>query len=181
MSDNNQNPSRSKPQLPEPTPTNGGPAKVPFDESLLYITGTRKEGLQRFRQFLFEDKGWSREQVDFFLAAMADRWPPIEYPLKLSMLPPLMPTMMSWEPSPFVKSVLAHPAKNTIVQAYGLGRSDLWHRSEQLYNYGGFLQAELPTLRATYSAWWKRQRARTDNLPRKKKNIQKVEKIPLTG
>ena len=111
---------------------------------------------------------------------MADQWPPIEYPLMISMWPPLMPTMMSWEPSPFVKSVLAHPAKNTIVQAYGLGRSDLWHRSEQLYNYGGFLQAELPTLRATYSAWWKRQLAnvRTENLPRKKReNIQKLKKI----
>ena len=57
----------SKSQLPEPNPATGGPAKVPFNESLLYITGTRKEGLSRFCQFLFEAKGWSREQVAFFL------------------------------------------------------------------------------------------------------------------
>jgi hypothetical protein len=86
--------SSNQSQLPEPNPTTGGPAKVPFDESLLYITGTRKEGLSRFRQFLFEAKGWSREQVAFFLAAMADQWPPIEYPLMISMWPPLMPDMI---------------------------------------------------------------------------------------
>jgi hypothetical protein len=108
---------------------------------------------------------------------MADRWPPIEYPLMISLLPPMIPGI-PWDPSPFVKSVLAHPARSTIVQAYGLDRSDLWYRSEQLYNYGGFLQAELSTLRATYKAWWKRQLAiaRTKNLPRKKKNIQKLKK-----
>ena len=168
----------SERQLPEPCPATGGPPKVPFDESLFYITGNRKEGLSRFRRFLFEAKGWSREQVDFFLAAMADRWPPIEYPLMISLWPPMMPGI-PWDPSPFVKSVLGHPARRTIVQAYGLDRSDLWYRSEQLYNYGGFLQAELPILRAIYSAWWERQLAiaRTKNLPREKKNIQKLKKL----
>jgi hypothetical protein len=151
----------SQSQLPEPYPTTGGPPKTRFDESLFFITGikTRKEGLSRFRRFLVKDKGWSLDQVDTFLAAAADRWPPTEYP-----------QISSWL---FEASLLSHPASSSLIQAFGLDRSDRWYRSDPWCNYGGFLQAELPALRATYSAWWKRQLARTENL-RKKKNIRKV-------
>jgi hypothetical protein len=164
----------SKSQLPEPYPATGGPLKTRFDESLFYITGIRKEelSLSRFHRFLLEAKGWSLDQIDTFLAAMADRWPPIEYPPHPNLGVTSVACANLWPP---IVEVLRHPARNSLIQAYGLDRPDRW------LDYGGFVRAELPALQATYSAWWKRQRARTDNLPRKKKNIQKVEKIPLTG
>jgi hypothetical protein len=173
MSDNNQNPSRSKPQLPEPTPTNGGPAKVPFDESLLYITGTRKEGLSHFRRFLIEGKGWSLEEVDTFLATMADRWPPAEYPLITNLFPTsLFPIGVAYlDLSPFAKSLLNHPASSILEEAYGIGRSDHW------LDYGGFVRAHLPALRAFYSKWWNRQLDRTENLHAKKEKHSAPKKL----
>jgi hypothetical protein len=158
----------SEPQLPQPYPTTGGPPKTPFEESLFYITGS-EEGLSRFRRFLFEGKGWSEDQVTMFLRVMADRWPPTEYPQTPSWL--------------LEQSLLNHPASSSLIQAYGLDRSDRWYRSDHWYDYGGFLHAELPAIRSTYQTWWKRQLglARTKNLPNKKKNIPKVQKKRLTG
>jgi len=146
-------------QLPEPYPTTGGPLKTPFDESLFYITGTRKDGLSRFRRFLIEDLGWSEDQVKFFLAAVEDRWPPVEYPLMINLFPLCEHLVAAaLNPPPFVKRLLSHPAESSLREAYGIGSSDHW------LDYGGFLQADLPALRAVYSAWWKRQLDRTENL-----------------
>jgi hypothetical protein len=165
---------RGHERLPEPYQTTGGPPKTHFDESIFYITGTRKDGLSRFHRFLVEGKGWSLNEIDFYLAAMADRWPPTEYPLMINLFPIYEHLVAAaLNPSPFVKRLLNHPASISLIQAYGIGRSDRW------LDYGGFVRADLPVLREVYSAWWKRQLAlaRTENLPRKKKNIPNVEKI----
>jgi hypothetical protein len=147
-------------QLPEPNPTNGGPAKVPFDAGLRYITGPTKDGLSHFRRFLIEGKCWRKDQVDFFLSAMENRWPPNEYPPHPNILEFRVANSHLW---PLIEEVLRHPARNSLIQAYGLHRSDRW------LDYGGFVRAELPALRQAYNAWWKRQKDRTANLPAKTK------------
>jgi hypothetical protein len=143
--------------LPDPYPANEGPLKAPFSESLHYITGCQNGGLNRFRQFLLEGKHWSVEQVDIFLEAFADRWPPIKYPQVLFEGGLVMANL--W---PRIEAVLTHPARESLIRACGFNFPKRW------LDYGGFLHAELPTIRAAYQTWWKRQLDRTKNLPQKK-------------
>jgi hypothetical protein len=151
----------SPPQpLPDPYPTNGGPPKVPVNESLFYITGSHSEGLIRLRRFLLEDKNWSPEQVDTFLEAFDDRWPAIQYPQCPNLFGSLAIYPDLWSA---VETLLSHPARETLIQAYGFNSSERW------LDYGGFLHAELPAIRASYQAWWQRQLDRTKNLPQQKK------------
>jgi len=133
------------PTLPQAHST-GGPPKIPFHTALSYITAKKDDALPRFRQFLQNDKGWSEEQIQIFLTAMADQWPPIDYPL--------FPNFgVTWVLFPLVDFdwLLSHPAAATLRLAYGIDRSDRW------LDYGGFLLSELPSLRASYQLWWKGQ------------------------
>jgi hypothetical protein len=154
------------PTLPQPHST-GGPPKVPFYTALTYITAPAKkdEVLPRFRQFLQNGKGWSEEQIQIFLTAMADQWPPIDYPLFPNFV-------VAWVMFPELDFdwLLSHPAAATLRLAYGIRRSDRW------LDYGGFLLSELPSLHATYQLWWKGQLGskRSKNLTKKDSTLKKT-------
>jgi hypothetical protein len=130
----------------DPYPHSGGPRKIPSAQSLFYVTGSKKEGVARFREWLRRAKHWSEEQIDIFLASRADHYPPVHSDEMRNLL------SSAWihypELWPLVEPILSHPAANSLLAAYGVNDySGTW------LDYGGFLADELPALRSAYRAW----------------------------
>jgi len=132
--------------LPNPYPNCGGPRKVSFGESLFFITGSHKEGVSWFSEWLHTDKRWSEDQIDVFLASRADHYPPVRGGEMQNLL---SSAWICWpELWPMVESILSHPAANSLLAAYGVN-----DYSGDWLDFGGFLANELPTLRSAYRAW----------------------------